>query len=131
MVSVAGMRRGAFAIGFATVVAACSSWQPQEPSLSGWPLGEEVGCQSALGQDSGLDIVAIARTGLDSGDETVSAVACYREGSYLTGGSPVILIRTGAAFVVAFTFTDGTRKGVGIHCAARCIVVLPPNGPPG
>lgn len=131
MASVVGMRRQALAISFVLLLTACTSWTPQEPSLSGWPLGEQVDCGSALGQNSSIDIAAVARTRLDAGDRPVEVATCYREGSYLQNGSPIVLLRSGAAFIVAFTFTDGTRKGVGVHCGADCIVVSPPAGPPG
>jgi hypothetical protein len=114
------------------LLAACSSyrpitteispagWQPQEPSLGGWPLGEKVDCGSLANADPAYDAPAIARANLDTSGKSVTSVECHREGQYLRNGVPEVQMRTGSVTVFVFTLSDGTRKAVGVICTVRC-----------
>ena len=111
-------------IAVALLLAACTTWAPDEPSLGGWPLGEAVDCASLTSTDPAFDQPAIARANLDAGGKDVVAVECHREGRYLRNGSR-IQIRSGSVIVLVFTLNDGSRKAVGVFCGVMCSPTSP------
>lgn len=115
---------------FLAAAVGCGVWRPQEPSLDGWPLGAPGTCEPAVTDDPRYDIVAIAERHIVTVHAPVANVACYGEGAYLRDGQPGRLNRSGGVIVVVVTFADGTRRAVGIHCAAACSAVEPPRAPP-
>ena len=114
-----------------TIVAGCSDWRPQEPSIAGWPLGYETPCDIPDAPDPKYDRVAIAVTSVRVEESEITEVHCYGEGAYLRGGEPFLLTRSGGVTIVVFTLADGSRRGVGVHCLDGCGTVPPPKGPTG
>ena len=115
----------------AALVAACSSWAPEEPSIAGWSLGDETRCDIPDAPDPKYDRVAIAATSARLEEPDIAAVHCYGEGTYLSNGQRYIVNRSGGVVIVVFTLADGSQRGVGVHCLAGCRSVGPPKGPPG
>lgn len=109
----------------------CAGWQPQEPSLDGWPLGAESSCDPAIAGDPRYDVVGIASAQLGSPPTDATTTACYVEGTYLRGSQRTIVTRSGGVTVVVFSFKDGTRRAVGVFCEAGCSYVEAPRGPQG
>jgi hypothetical protein len=88
-------------------------------------------CDPAAVGDARIDVAAIALSQVGSSQPEVADSRCFGEGTYLSGSQPVILTRSGSVIVVTFTFEDGSRRAVGLHCAAGCSPVSPPTGPSG
>ena len=112
-------------------LAACTGWRPQEPSLDGWPLGEESSCEPAVSGDPTYDVVGIASASLAGLPAGLAKARCYAEGAYVKGSEPTIMSRSGQVIVVVFMLDDGARRAIGVHCAAGCSAVPPPTGPSG
>jgi len=113
------------------LVAACSSWAPEEPSIAGWPLGDETPCEIPDAPDPKYDRVAIAAMSARVEESDIAEVHCYGEGVYLRGEERFLLTRSGGVTIVVFTLADGSRRGVGVHCLAGCSTASPPKGPNG
>ncbi len=111
-------------VAIALLVIGCSDWRPAEPSLNGWPLGDEVSCGPSVPND----VVHIASAQLGT---SPSAIRCYREGAYLSGGREVLLKRSGGVVIVVFSFDDGTSQATGVYCNANfCSAAQPPRQDP-
>jgi hypothetical protein len=110
-------------------LAGCTTWQPQDPSLDGWPLGEKGTCEPAAADDPASDVVAIAESGLGAAHLPVASIGCYSEGAYLRYGRPFLPVHSGGTVIVVFGFADGTRHAVGVHCLVECAVAEPERDP--
>jgi hypothetical protein len=114
------------------VIAGCSSWKPEEPSIAGWPLGPETPCDitGALAEPK-YDRVAIAANSARFEAVDIKDVRCYGEGSYLRDGERFLMTRSGGVTIAVFTLADGSQRAIGVACSADCRTVGPPNGPGG